>query len=72
MHYKKVFNRRIANALVDMGFPVERYEINWNNPKLKVCIFAASPEFLQAFEALKFKYREDIQNVSTKSKTNNN
>jgi hypothetical protein len=72
MYYKKIFNRRIANQLVNLGFKVQKYEINRNNPLLKVYIFESTPEFLTAFEQLKFKYREDISNGSTKSKENNN
>lgn len=45
---KRIFSRRVALALINKGFMLERTEPNKNIPGLVTYIFLETPEFLEA------------------------
>jgi len=49
MKKQRVFNLNIANRLIKKGHTIVDFEINTNNPRLKVFIFEKTPEFMEDF-----------------------
>lgn len=57
---KKIFKLWLANELINKGFGVIKYEINSDNPKLKVFIFEDTKEFNDAInEIMKKRFKEE-------------
>lgn len=49
---KKIFKMWLANELVNKGFSVVKYEVNKDNPKLRVFIFEESKELGDAIQEI--------------------
>lgn len=55
MTTKKIFKLWVANELINRGFEVVGWEVNINNPRLKVFLFENTTEFKKALKEVTVK-----------------